>query len=157
MIELREARWPDDAEAIRELFREYQRFLNVDLCFQSFEEELAGLPRPYARPEGNAWLATADGQAAGCVAIKPLEPGVCEMKRLFVRPAVRGTGAGRRLAEVCLEWSASAGYQLMRLDTLTRLRPALALYQSLGFQERSAYYANPLEGVVYMERPLSKG
>lgn len=141
-------------QTIGDLFREYEQFLQVDLCFQQFEEELAGLPGKYAAPHGALLLAMADGRAAGCVAMRPLAEGVCEMKRLYVRPASLGKGVGRRLAQTVIEQARTAGYARMCLDTLEKLKPALALYHSLGFVERSAYYENPLPGVVYLELAL---
>ncbi len=149
------AQTPDDLETVRALFREYQRFLGVDLCFQGFEEELATLPGRYAPPQGRLLLVRVDEQVAGCVALRPLpEAGVCEMKRLFVRPAYRGQGLGRLLATQILHEATALGYAAMRLDTLDTLESALRLYAGLGFQHRTPYYANPLPGVVYWERAL---
>ena len=150
------ARATDEIEAMRTLFREYQRFLGVDLCFQGFEEELAALPGCYAPPKGRLLLARDGEQAAGCVALRPLEDGACEMKRLFVRPAYRGRGLGRRLAARIVSEATASGYAVMRLDTLETLDDAMHLYTSLGFRRRPPYYANPLPGVVYWERALSK-
>jgi GNAT superfamily N-acetyltransferase len=141
----------DDMQLARELFRDYAAELAVDLCFQSFEAELAGLPGAYAPPKGRLLVAECDGIAGGCVALRPLEAGVCEMKRLWVSPAFRGAGLGRRLAETIIAEARKIGYRTMRLDTLARLAPALALYRSLSFQETVAYTANPLEGVIFME------
>jgi len=143
-------------QSIRRLFREYEQFLQVDLCFQQFEDELAGLPGKYAAPQGALLLAMVDGRAAGCVAMRPLEEGICEMKRLFVRPAYLGLGIGDQLARTVIEQARVAGYTRMYLDTLEKLRPALALYRRLGFVERSAYYDNPLPGVVYMELKITR-
>lgn len=156
-MNLVEAHTPDDLETVRALFREYQRFLGVDLCFQGFEEELATLPGGYAPPQGRLLLARVDEQAAGCVALRPLpEAGACEMKRLFVRPAYRGQGLGRWLATQILHEATVLNYAVMRLDTLDTLDPAMRLYRELGFQRGAPYYANPLPGVVYWERALSK-
>ncbi len=142
-------------EETRRLFREYEAFLNVDLCFQDFEEELAGQPGKYAPPDGSLLIALDENEAAGCVALRKLEPGVCEMKRLFVRRQFRGQGQGRLLAIRILDEAISLGYKTMRLDTLDRLAEAISLYQSLGFRKRDSYYNNPLPGVVYWEKELT--
>jgi GNAT superfamily N-acetyltransferase len=148
---------PSDLETARTLFREYERFLGVDLCFQNFEEELATLPGRYAPPQGRLLLAQVGEQAAGCVALRPLqEAGVCEMKRLFVRSAYRGRGGGRGLATRIIHEATALDYAVMRLDTLDTLDPAMRLYSELGFRRCAPYYANPLPGVVYWERALSK-
>ena len=154
MFEIVRARTPATIDSIRQLFREYEEFLQVDLCFQNFEEELATLPSRYAPPHGVLLLALAAGQAAGCVATRPLDEDICEMKRLYVRPAYLGQGLGKKLALTVIELASSAGYVRMRLDTLKKLAPALSLYTALGFQKCSPYYKNPLPGVVYMERAL---
>ncbi|HSO19712.1 MAG TPA: GNAT family N-acetyltransferase [Desulfosarcina sp.] len=143
-----------DIRTIGRLFREYEQFLHEDLCFQRFEEELAGLPGKYAGPCGALLLAVERGRTAGCVAMRPLAEGVCEMKRLYVRPAFLGRGIGRQLAMDVIERAREAGYTAMRLDTLERLRPALGLYRSLGFRTCPAYYDNPLPGVVFLELEL---
>jgi len=146
-----------DMEAVRTLFREYERFLGVDLCFQGFEEELATLPGRYAPPQGRLLLAQVGEQAAGCVALRPLqEAGVCEMKRLFIRPAYRGQGLGLMLAQRIIHAAITVGYTVMRLDTLDTLERAMQIYETLGFQRCAPYYANPLPGVVYWERTLSE-
>jgi putative acetyltransferase len=146
---------PQHVEEIRSLFREYEQFLNVDLCFQGFEEELAGLPGRYGPPAG-ALLMALDGEyAAGCVALREIDEGVCEMKRLYVRPGYRGDGIGRQLAQSIIDQAISLGYTLMRLDTLDTLKQAMGLYSSFGFTKTAPYYDNPLEGVVYWELPLN--
>jgi putative acetyltransferase len=140
--------------AVRALFREYARFLDVDLKFQGFEDELAGLPGKYAPPEGALLLAAEGADIGGCVALRRLEPGACEMKRLFVRPGCRGRGLGRALAEAIVREAASRGYAAMRLDTLPKLKNAIRLYARLGFHPVAPYYSNPLPGVSYWELDL---
>ena len=154
-MNLVQAQTANDIDTARTLFREYQRFLGVDLCFQGFEKELATLPGRYAPPRGRLLLALDGPRAAGCVALRPLDDKVCEMKRLFVRPAYRGRGLGRVLATRIVDEAAALGYAAMRLDTLEGLEGAMHLYTSMGFQRRAPYYANPLPGVVYWERALS--
>ena len=139
---------------IRTLFQEYERSLGVDLCFQGFQQELDGLPGPYAHPHGAIFLALESRQTMGCVALRKLADGVCEMKRLFVRPRFRGKGLGRTLAERSIGKAAALGYSTMRLDTLDRLKEALALYDDIGFKRIQPYYYNPLSGVVYFELNL---
>jgi putative acetyltransferase len=144
-----------DIDAARELFREYQRWLGVDLCFQGFEEELATLPGRYAPPGGALLLAKAGDDVAGCVAVRSLGGGRCEMKRLYVRPAYRARGLGRSLALAVLAEARRLGHSSMVLDTLDWMSEALALYRSLGFAETAPYTHNPLPGPVFLERTLS--
>ena len=139
----------------RDLFREYAEESQLDLCFQNFDEELAGLPGAYTPPEGRLLLAHVDGQLAGCVALRKLKGGICEMKRLYVRPAFRGQGIGRALAERIVGEACAAGYETMRLDTLARMRAAVALYEAIGFRHIKAYRHNPIEDAVYMELEVS--
>ena len=151
------ARTGDDIETARALFRDYQRFLGVDLDFQGFAEELVTLPGRYAPPRGRLLLARDGAHAAGVVALRSLEEeGACEMKRLFVRPAYRGQGWGRWLATQIIHEATALDYAVMRLDTLDTLERAMQLYETLGFQRCAPYYANPLPSVVYWERALSK-
>lgn len=154
MLSIYRAQTEADLDEARQLFREYAASLDFDLCFQGFEEELAALPGPYAEPQGTLLLAERDGEVAGCVAFKKLEDGVCEMKRLYVRPAHRGKGVGRALTEAIVEAACERGYDTMRLDTVASMHAARSLYRSLGFRETEAYYHNPLDEVVYMERDL---
>lgn len=149
------AETPEDIEAARGLFRAYVDSLAIDLGFQDVETELATLPGKYAPPGGAILLARdADGRAVGCVALRPLAEGACEMKRLYALPKTRGTGLGRRLAEAILAEARRAGYRRILLDTLASMTAARGLYAALGFAETEAYYANPTPGTVYLARDL---
>ncbi len=142
---------------VRQLFLDYQQELNADLCFQSFEAELKDPLKKYGAPHGSLILAYYHDQPAGCVALQPLtELGVCEMKRLYVVPAFRKYGIGRQLVQAIVDDANTLGYHTMKLDTLDRLQPAIQLYRQFGFTDASAYYANPLEGVVYMQKQLGE-
>ncbi len=154
-LDIEPAAGPEDMAILCALFLEYQDWLGVDLCFQGFEEELAALPGKYAPPAGGVWLAHVDGALAGCVGFRPHDGGTCEMKRLWVRPAFRGLGLGRRLAATAIAAARCAGYRTMCLDTLSFMDAARALYADLGFHEIPAYYDNPLEDVRYLELDLS--
>lgn len=139
----------------RELFEEYAAWLGVDLCVQGLEKELRDLPGNYSPPDGRLILATDEGKIAGCIAIRKIGPETCEMKRLYVRPAFRGRGLGRELANAIVEEARSIGYQKMRLDTLPRMmEQAVNMYHSFGFNEIEPYYANPVVGTMYMELEL---
>src|SRR5690242_7961499 len=145
----------DEMEPVRVLFREYAASLGFDLCFQNFEQELADLPGPYAPPTGCLLLATVGDEPAGCVALKKLGDGVCEMKRLYVRSGYRGTGLGRTLAERVIQEARWLGYQAIRLDTVPSVMgSAVALYRSIGFRDIPAYCFNPVPGALFMELRL---
>ena len=144
----------DEIALARRLFEEYAAWLGVDLSFQGFAAELAGLPGAYAPPGGRLLLGLADSEAAGCVALRPLGDGVCEMKRLFVRPAFRGQGVGRVLTGRIVDEARAIGYRTMRLDTLPAMQAALRLYRELGFVPCAAYYPTPLPDTVFMELQL---
>lgn len=158
IVELLTPQRPAELDAVREIFREYAASLNIDLCFQGFEQELAGLPGDYAMPRGALLLARVDGQVAGCCALRPLDaidyPNACEMKRLFVRKTFRGNGLGRQLAESVLEAARLHGYDHVLLDTLDDMEAARTLYQDLGFVEVAPYYHNPIAGAHYLKASL---
>jgi putative acetyltransferase len=159
---------PVRIEAVRELFKEYAASLSFNLCFQSFEEELARLPGEYAPPLGMLLLGLVDDQVGGCVAFHRMEgemagghaefpagSGVCEMKRLYVRPAFRGSGLGRELIDSILKCAAAVGYRRMRLDTIpSEMAKAVEIYRTIGFMEIAPYRPNPIPGAKYMELEL---
>jgi putative acetyltransferase len=153
-MKIKRAESLSEIDEVRRLFREYEAFLGADLSFQNFENELASLPGKYAPPRGALLIGLAERDVAGCVALRELSYGVCEMKRLFVRPESRGTGLGRLLAQEIIAVARDLGYSLMRLDTLDRLRDAMQLYETLGFRRTDPYYENPLPGAVYWELDL---
>jgi len=143
-----------DTDTVRDLFREYAASLGIDLEFQGFERELADLPGCYGQPQGVVLLAFLDEVPAGCVALRPLAEGYCEMKRLYLRPLARGTGLGRALAEQIIAEAKKRAYTAMRLDTLDSMDSAIGLYESLGFERVPAYYENPIPGTLYFEQKL---
>ena len=154
-LAVRQAESPAQIAQARELFLEYAESLGFSLCFQSFDLELAGLPGSYAPPDGRLLIAEYRGQLAGCVALHRLKPEICEMKRLYLRPHLRGKGVGRALAETVISEARVMGYRTMRLDTVEPQMPnAVALYRRLGFVEIAPYCANPIQGVLYMELAL---
>jgi len=166
---IRQATTPEDVALARDMFVEYAQWLGVDLCFQGFDRELATLPGAYAPPRGRLLLAGMPGRACGCIALRPIEAagpseegaadtagarGIGEVKRLYVQPAHRNGGWGRRLAETLIADARAIGYAELKLDTLDWMTGARGLYAKLGFRECAAYYANPLPGVVYMSLTL---
>lgn len=151
-----EAEGVEGLDVARRLFAEYAASLEVDLGFQGFAEELNHLPGDYVRPAGGLLLAFEGEDPDGCVAFRPLEAGVCEMKRLYVRPAARGSGWGRRLAERVVDDARSAGYGRMRLDTLPSMNPALRLYVDMGFRDIPPYRHNPVAGARFLEIDLRR-
>ena len=145
-----------ELDAIRELFREYETELDEDICFQSFDEELKDPLKKYGPPSGDLMLAYWEDEVAGCIALtKMKDEGACEMKRLYVRPHFRKNKIGRILVEDLLTSAKERNYRIMRLDTFEKLQSAVHLYKHFGFKNISAYYNNPLPGVVYMERELT--
>ncbi len=156
LIRVRPAHTETDIHVARELFVEYGQSLGFSLCFQSFDQEYASLPGKYAPPRGRLLLAEVDGRAAGCIALRPLEEGVCEMKRLYVRPEFRGLGIGRQLAETVIAEAKEIGYFAMRLDTIEdKMQSAVALYRALGFHEIGPYTTNPVAGAKFMQLELA--
>jgi ribosomal protein S18 acetylase RimI-like enzyme len=144
-----------DLPAVRELFLEYADSLGFSLCFQSFDKELAELPGKYAPPSGVLLVAESERTPNGCVALREFAPGICEMKRLYVRPALRGSGAGRHLATEIIDRGRKLGYDSMRLDTIPgQMDSAIGLYRRLGFHEIAPYYDNPITGALYFELNL---
>ena len=145
---------PQELNALRGLFQECANALQIDLCFQGFEAELAGLPGEYAAPRGAVLMAMMNEELAGCCALRPLDsvdyPNACEMKRLYVRPRLRRHGVGRQLVEAILDCARVAGYACVLLDTLNEMESARALYQDLGFEEIEPYCHNPIEGAHYL-------
>jgi ribosomal protein S18 acetylase RimI-like enzyme len=144
----------DHIATTRRLFREYEASLGIELTFQGFAQEVAALPGAYALPAGRLFLAIDGAEPAGCVALRPLGDGLCEMKRLYVRPTARGARLGRRLADTVIREARAIGYTRMRLDTLPSMKEAFALYQTLGFREIAPYYENPIVGTRFMELDL---
>jgi putative acetyltransferase len=151
---IREAEGAADVETVRRLFDEYARELAIDLSFQGFAAERDGLPGDYAPPRGRLWLAEVDGTAAGCVGLRPLDERTGEMKRLFLRAAVRGTGLGRHLTLTVIEEAERIGYTRLRLDTLPSMGAAIAMYRAMGFTEIAPYRENPVPGALFLERRL---
>ena len=155
MLEIIQAETSDQIAQVRTLFREYETWLGLDLCFQGFEAELAGLPGKYAKPGGGLLLAHSDRKLAGCIALRSLGNDVCEMKRVFVRDGFRGQGIGNLLVERLIADAREIGYAKMRLDTYPeKMGKAVKLYSFHGFASIPPYYENPYEGVLFMEKAL---
>ena len=157
-MQLIQAQSSEEIEQARQLFKEYAAWLEIDLCFQNFEKELDDLPGDYATPNGRLLLAYDDNESAGCVALRKIDDGICEMKRLFVRDKFRGQGLGRSLIDAIISEAKDIGYKRMRLDTLPpKMNDAIALYRSFGFKEIKPYYKNPVPGAIFMELNLNVG
>jgi len=157
-VEIRLAETEEEIGLAREIFREYEAWLGLDLCFQGFEDELKNLPGKYSSPAGRLYLAWVDRSVAGCIALRPLGPKICEMKRLFVRENFRGMQIGPLLIERVINDAKGIGYDAMRLDTFPpKMGKAVRLYESYGFREIAPYYDNPNDGVLFMELSLSGG
>jgi len=157
MIEILQAETDEQIKETRRLFREYEKWLGLDLCFQGFEEELKNLPAKYAKPDGRLFLALMNGKTAGCIALRRLEKGICEMKRLYVRDEFRGLSLGQILIEKLIAEARLIGYEKMRLDTLPdKMSQAVKLYKSHGFTEIQPYYENPHNETLFLELNLKK-
>ena len=156
MVEILRANTDELVSKAKNLFQEYAASLGFDLGFQHFDAELACFPEQYSLPSGNLFIARLDAQSIGCVGVRFLEEGICEMKRLYVRPDFRGNNAGRKLGEAAIQAGKDLGYERMRLDTLSSMEIANGLYRSLGFREIEPYRHNPLEGVLYLELNLTQ-
>lgn len=157
-LEIVQATTPDNIAGARKLILEYAEFLGESLRFQDFDREIEELPGKYAPPAGSLLVAREGEEPAGCGAFRPLETGICEMKRVYVRPAFRGRHLGIRLVKQLIAEATLAGYARMRLDTIpAKLPEATSLYRGLGFVEIPAYYENPIRGVVYFELRLGQG
>lgn len=155
MIEIVQAETPEQIELARTLFREYEAWLGLDLCFQGFEAELAGLPGKYAMPDGRLFLAYSNEDLAGCIALRKLDGDACEMKRLFVKDGFRGQKIGVKLIEQLISDARQIGYTTMRLDTYPpKMAKAVSLYESHGFRQIPPYYENPHDDVLFMELSL---
>ena len=157
MVKLKQVESEEEVEQARGLFEEYAAWLGFNLCFQNFDKELSELPGDYAPPNGGLFLALENGQVAGCVALRKIDEGIGEMKRLYVRPEFRGKGLGRTLTQTIIEAARDLGYQRLRLDTLPgKMDQAIAMYRSLGFKDIERYYNNPYEAAAFMELTLDQ-
>ena len=156
MIKIVEANTKDLIEKSKDLIREYAQSLEFDLGFQEFDQEMENFPGPYALPGACLYIALHDNQPIGCVALRDLGQGICEMKRLYVKPHFRGQRVGKLLAEVVINTARSMGYDYMRLDTVLSMKHANILYNALGFKQIAPYRFNPIEGATFFELNLSK-
>lgn len=157
MIEIIQAETAEHIEQARKLFREYEKWFGLKLCFQNFDEEVENLPGKYAPPDGRLFLAFADGKIAGCIALRKLEEKICEMKRLFVKEAFRGLKIGKLLIDKLVSEAREIGYEKMRLDTFPpKMGKAVEIYEKFGFYEVKPYYFNPYSEALYMETNLKK-
>ncbi len=154
MFEIIQVKSNKELEQARMLFKEYTNWLGFDLSFQDFEKEFTELPGKYAPPEGRLLLACEDTEVVGCVGLRKFEEGICEMKRLYVRPEFRGKGYGKKLAKKVIEIAKEIGYEYMRLDTIPTMIEAIALYYALGFKKINPYRYNPIEGALFFELKL---
>ncbi len=155
MLEIREAHFPEDRDEVVHLFRAYAASLSVDLCFQGFEAEVAGLPGAYAPPGGRLLVACEDGKAIGCGALRPAGEATAEMKRLYVEPRGRGKRVGEKLAAAIIAAAREIGYRRLCLDTLPEMGVAQKLYRKLGFVDIAPYYANPIPGARFLGLDLT--
>jgi GNAT superfamily N-acetyltransferase len=156
LIEYRELTGNEKMDEVRQLCREYADSLDIDLCFQDFEQEMKDLPGKYTPPDGAIILVEVDKQTAGCIALKKIGEGIAEMKRLYIRDAYRGLGISKTLIEMIICKARQIGYSYLRLDTLSTMQRALKVYESFGFYEIGAYVYNPCESVHYMELKLKQ-
>ena len=155
MFHITQVEHAGEIASARLLFEEYAAALGINLCFQNFDKELAELPGEYVPPSGRLFLAVENDEVAGCVALRKIGDGICEMKRLYVRPVFRGTGLGRTLAETIIQAAREMGYARIRLDTLPgKMDRAIAMYESLGFTRIEPYYRNPVKDAAFMELTL---
>lgn len=142
----------EDIEATKALFYEYTAWLDLDLSYQSFDVEMANFPGKYAPPTGELFLArTGQGNPIGCAALRPLDEGVCEMKRLFVKDSAKGLGVGKALVLALIDAAKKLGYHYIRLDSLPKMTAALRMYRSLGFIDIQPYYETPLPETIFLE------
>jgi ribosomal protein S18 acetylase RimI-like enzyme len=155
MIKYKISKTEKDYKNAKILFVEYANSLNFQLCFQNFEKEISDLSAQYSKPTGCIILCYEDDKPIGCVGLRKFAEGICEMKRLYLRPEARGKGIGRVLAEEIVEKAKEFGYKKMQLDTIETMKEAISLYKSMGFKEISPYRFNPVKGVIYMELELS--